>query len=111
MRDPSYLRSLKHYLWHLLAGTRGGLTRIHIIQLLRDRPYNANQLHDRLSMDYKTIQHHLRVLSKRNIITTENEGSYGAMYFLSPLMEENMEMFDEILGKIGQNHKKDKGNG
>ena len=101
--DDIYVRSLKQYLWHLLAGTKGGITRIQIIRLLLERPYNANQIHEKLQLDYKTVQHHLRVLLKRNIITTQDERSYGSMYFISPLMEENMNLFEEILDKIGKN--------
>ena len=101
MKDM-YLRSLRQYLWHLLAGTKGGMTRIDIINLIRDRPYNANQLRRELDLDYKTVQHHLRIMLKRNIITTQDEKSYGSMYFLSPMIEENMGMLEEILGKIGE---------
>ena len=105
MTETGYVISLKRYLWHLLAGSRGGITRIRILLLLRDRPYNANQLHEKLEMDYKTIQHHVRMLMKWNIITTEEEKSYGSMYFLSPLLEENINLLDEILDKIGENDK------
>ena len=104
--EDVYIRSLRQYLWHILAGTKGGVTRIHILSLLRDRPYNANQLHEKLTLDYKTVQHHLRVLSKGNLITTDGEKSYGAMYFISPILEDNMHLLDEIMGKIGKNELK-----
>ena len=102
MEDSGYLLALKRTLWHVLAGTRGGVTRIQILELLRERPYNVNQLHEKMQLDYKTIQHHIRVLTKEKIITTDDERKYGSMYFISPLLEKNMYIFDEILNKTGK---------
>jgi len=102
MEDSGYVMALRRSLWNLLAGTRGGITRIEIIQLLRERPYNANQLHEKLGMDYKTIQHHIRMLTNGNIITPGEGKKYGSVYFLSPLFEANMGLFDEILAKVGK---------
>jgi DNA-binding transcriptional ArsR family regulator len=109
MAEIAYLRSLKHSLWHLLAGTRGGITRIRIIELLRERPYNTNQLREKLSLDYKTIQHHIKVLLDADIITCSDKSKYGSMYFLSPLLEENLQLFNEILEKTGETKLNKKG--
>ena len=103
MEDDPYINSLKFSLWNLLAGTRGGFTRIQIIKLLRERPYNTNQLKDKLKLDYKSVQHHMKVLLDPNIITCGDQKKYGSMYFLTPLLEKNMSLFDEILDKIGEN--------
>jgi len=92
-------RVLKKILWYLIAGTRGGHTRGRIIETLAERPYNANQLSELLSMDYKTVRHHLEVLRKNGIITVEGE-KYGSMYFLSPGMEANISDFKEIWKKV-----------
>ena len=46
-------------------------------------------------MDYRTIRHHLKVLEKNKIITSAGDG-YGTTYFLSPVMEENYVLFEEI---------------
>jgi|GEM_PF-6188817 DNA-binding transcriptional ArsR family regulator len=46
---------LRHLLWYLLAGSRGGETRAKILMALKERPYNANQLTRILSLDYKTV--------------------------------------------------------
>jgi len=103
MEDESgYMMALKHSLWNLLAGSRGGFTRIEIIKLLRARPYNTNQLHEKLGLDYKTIQHHMRMLTNGNIVTAGEGKKYGSMYFLSPLFEANIQLFDEILEKVGE---------
>jgi DNA-binding transcriptional ArsR family regulator len=92
-------RPFKYLLGWLIAGTRGGVTRARIIQTLKETPQNANQLATKLGMDYRTIRHHLEVLEKNRIITSAGEG-YGITYFLSPAMEENYALFEEILEKI-----------
>jgi DNA-binding transcriptional ArsR family regulator len=92
-------RPLKYLLGWLIAGTRGGSTRAKIVKALKETPQNANQLANLLKMDYRTIRHHLEVLEKNKIITSVGEG-YGTTYFLSPAMEENYSLFEEILKKI-----------
>ena len=92
-------RPFKYLLGWLIAGTRGGVTRAKIIQTLNETPQNANQLANKLGMDYRTIRHHLKVLEKNRIITSSGEG-YGTTYFLSPAMEENYGLFEEIVKKI-----------
>ena len=89
-------RPLKYLLGWLIAGTRGGPTRARIIETLKRKPQNANQLATLLGMDYRTIRHHLNVLQKNKIITSVGEG-YGMTYFLSQTMEENYAIFEEIL--------------
>lgn len=93
------VRPLKYLLGWLIAGTRGGATRARIIETLKETPQNANQLANHLKMDYRTIRHHLKVLEKNKIITSAGEG-YGTTYFLSPVMEENYALFEEILKRM-----------
>jgi DNA-binding transcriptional ArsR family regulator len=99
LRLASSERSLKYLLGWLIAGTRGGATRAKIIKILKNTPQNANQLAKQLGMDYRTIRHHLKVLEKNKIITTVGEG-YGVTYFLSPVMEDNYAVFEEILKRM-----------
>ncbi|MGA1848480.1 MAG: ArsR/SmtB family transcription factor [Thermoplasmatota archaeon] len=87
---------MKQVLWYILAGTRGGYNRIRIIDTIRERPYNANQLSDILGMDYRTIRHHLKVLTDNNILARPTGDSYGSMYFLSGIMEKHLGTFEEI---------------
>ena len=98
------LKPAKKLLWWLLAGSSGGLNRGRIINQLRERPMNANELSDALDLDYKTIRHHLRVLQKNNLVTTMGSG-YGTMYFPSELLEEHVETFEKIWAQIGKNIK------
>ena len=99
-------RPLKYLLGWLIAGTRGGLTRAKILKILKETPQNANQLASQLKMDYRTIRHHLEVLQKNRIITSAGEG-YGMTYFLSPSMEENYALFEEIVDKIWKKQKRE----
>jgi DNA-binding transcriptional ArsR family regulator len=92
-------RPLKHLLGWLIAGTRGGVTRAEIIEALRETPLNANQLANLLGKDYRTIRHHLQILQKNGIITSMGD-KYAVTYFLSYEMEENYQLFEEILDKF-----------
>jgi DNA-binding transcriptional ArsR family regulator len=101
------VRPLKYLLGWLIAGTRGGVTRAKILETLRENPQNANQLANLLKMDYRTIRHHLKILQKNRIITSAGNG-YGTTYFLSPEMEENYGVFEEILNKLWKKQKREK---
>jgi DNA-binding transcriptional ArsR family regulator len=92
-------KPLKYLLGWLIAGTRGGPTRARMIKALKESPQNANQLANLLGMDYRTIRHHLEVLEKNKLITTAGEG-YGTTYFLSPPLEDNYAVFEEIMKRI-----------
>ncbi len=96
--DPRF----KRLLWYLIASTRGGINRARILELISSHPANANKIAQELSLDYKTIIHHLEVLSKNGLVITDNEDTYGATYFLTPLMEKNYDSFMEILVKFGK---------
>jgi len=62
-------------LCHLIEDSRGGKTRATILKHLIVKSYNAHQLADTLDLDYKTIRHHLDILSKNGIITRERYGT------------------------------------
>jgi len=91
-------KNLRKALWWLIGGTRGGKNRFRIMMVLESEPMNANQLADRLDLDYKTIEHHLDLLEEHNIITTMGSG-YGKNYFLSDQMEENKDLLEETAKK------------
>lgn len=83
-------------MWYLLAGTRGGEMRAKILYRLHQKPLNANQLATALGVDYKTIQHHLIILTKNGVLTSH--GAYGAVYFLSDGVD--WKQFEEIWERI-----------
>jgi DNA-binding transcriptional ArsR family regulator len=96
--DPRF----KRLLWYLIASTRGGINRARILELINSHPANAHQIAQELKLDYKTVVHHLDVLSQNGLIITDNKDTYGATYFLTPLMEKNYRSFIEILVKFGK---------
>ena len=89
----------KRLLWYLFAGSRGGENRIRIIDVLKERPRNMNQLAEILGVDYKAVQHHIGVLEKNNMVTKIGE-KYGVLYFLSNYLEANIEAFNEVKATI-----------
>jgi DNA-binding transcriptional ArsR family regulator len=95
MPDPE----AKRLLWYLFAGSRGGENRIRIIDLLKDKPQNMNQLAEALGLDYKAVQHHVGVLEKNNMVTRVGE-KYGVLYFISNYLEANVEAFNEVRAAI-----------
>src|SRR5207244_6899444 len=86
--SPNQDKYLRRLLWYLLGGTRGGPNRAEIIKILQNRPCNANQLAETLRVDYKTAQHHVRILEENGLVSLVNKGSYGAVLFLTAKMEE-----------------------
>ncbi|MCH8832854.1 MAG: winged helix-turn-helix transcriptional regulator [Thaumarchaeota archaeon] len=89
----------RRLLWFVFAGSRGGLNRLRIITVLKEKPQNTNQLANELDLDYKAIQHHINVLKKNNLISKEGE-KYGITFFISTFLEVNMETFNEIANKL-----------
>lgn len=89
----------KRLLWFVFSGSRGGLNRLKIISRIKDNPSNINQLAKEMNLDYKAIQHHIRVLEKNNLISKVGE-KYGVAYFVSTFLEVNMRTFEEIEDKL-----------
>lgn len=85
-------------LWYLLAGTRGGPSRIRILELLRISPHNPNQLALALGVDYRTIRHHLRILEQNGLVRRPVGNKYAAPYELAPELSAHYEMVSEIQG-------------
>jgi len=103
MPDPD----AKRVLWFLFAGSRGGENRIRIIDFLKKRPYNINQLAEALGVDYKLVQHHIGVLERNNMVTRAGE-KYAVLYFISNYLEANIEAFNEIQAAIENQNKSGK---
>lgn len=88
---------------YLFIGTKGGYNRLKIITLLQEEPMNANKICERLQLDYKTIQHHLKILEESKIVVTSSpKGTYGAMYFLASYVEKNIAFINDIWVKFGK---------
>ena len=100
-------KQTRKLLFYLFTSTRGGFTRLRIIMSLLDKPYNTHQLSQELELDYKAIQHHMKVLGKNNMVSKIGE-KYGAIFHLSNFLEMNISALDEAIDKLDRkmNHKK-----
>ena len=85
--------------WVLFVRSRGATNRIRIMSALRKRPRNRNQLSKELGIDYKGIQHHLKVLEGNNLVRKIGN-PYGVIYCVSTLFENNEFVFDEIVDRL-----------
>ncbi len=90
---------MKQLIYFLIAGTRGGELRARIIFEINKKPLNANQLSKKLKCDYKTITHHIDILTKNKLIT--KQGNYGGIYFLSETMQNFFQEFEKIWNQFG----------
>ena len=100
-------KQTRKLLLYLFTSTRGGLTRLRIIMNLLEQPYNTHQLSQELELDYKAVQHHMKVLEKNNMVSKIGE-KYGAIFHLSNFLEINITALDEAIDKLDRklNHKK-----
>jgi len=100
-------KQTRKLLLYLFTSTRGGFTRLRIIMHLLDQPYNTHQLSKELHLDYKAIQHHMKVLEKNNMVSKIGE-KYGAIFHLSTFLEINISALDEAIEKLDRkmNYKK-----
>jgi predicted transcriptional regulator len=94
--DPDFRRLLLF----LLGGSRGGENRARIIRSLRAKPSNMNQLAGDLGLQYKAIQHHVRILVNNSLLVASGE-KYGTVYSLNPWFEAHIDIFEQICGKLG----------
>ena len=100
-------KQTRKLLLYLFTSTRGGLTRLRIIIHLLEQPYNTHQLAQKLELDYKAVQHHMKVLEKNNMVSKIGE-KYGAIFHLSNFLEINIGSLDESIDKLDRklNHTK-----
>ena len=98
---------MNYVLHYMLEATRGGPTRRKLLETLLVKPQNANQLAEHVQMDYKTIQHHLKVLEQHQCIASINKGKYGAMYFVTDEIRPDLEETREQFGKTFKKKKGD----
>jgi hypothetical protein len=67
-------------MWYVLHGTRGGPNRRRILDELLRSPANAHQLAGNLSLDYRTVRHHLKLLERSGAVTRPVGDAYATPY-------------------------------
>ena len=96
--DPAF----KRVMMFLFLATKGGGNRIRIVKLLKHEALNANKIGEKLALDYKTVQHHLRILEENDVVVSSSpKGTYGAIYFLSQYFERQIAPIEEMWVKFG----------
>ena len=83
-------------------GSKGGINRVRIVNLINEKPCNAHKISEELKLNYKTVKHHLKLLEETNIITCTKGVRYGALFFISDEMKSNYKIFQKILEDLGE---------
>jgi len=96
----SQYEPFRRLFWWLLVGSKGGRTRLQILGALRLSSANANQLAMMLGLNYKTIQHHLRVLVENRMVSVTGE-KYNVTYMLSPELLANIDILESVVKESG----------
>ncbi len=96
--EPSFKRAMMY----IFVGTRGGYNRARIVELLKEEPQNPHRIAEKLQLDYKTVQHHLRLLEANEVVVTSSPKGYAAVYFLTPYAESHLAALRQMWAKFGQ---------
>jgi DNA-binding transcriptional ArsR family regulator len=94
-----FVRKMEARLWYVLTGTRGGVNRIRILRTVDDQPRNANQVAEELDLHYKTVQHHLDVLTENDILESSGD-EYGAIYLPTSQARNHWDLVEEIIEQV-----------
>jgi predicted transcriptional regulator len=89
----------KEKLSEVFTGMSGRYSRLKIIELLAEEPLNIFQLSKKLGVEYKGVQHNIKVLEQNNMISKVG-GKYGGIYFLSTFLEKNIGELEKIIKKV-----------
>ena len=92
---------LKRTLMLYIAGTRGGSVRLKILMLIDKKPRNINEISEELGLDYKTVQHHIRVLQKSGLVSSLKR-KYDNEYSLSELLKVHKDVLKDISDNMGK---------
>ena len=77
----------------------GRYTRMRIICAITEEPMNTLELSKKLEMDYKTMQHNIKILENNNLIDRQGEG-YGDIFFPSELLSSNIPTLYKVIRKV-----------
>jgi len=84
----------------LLGGSRGGENRAKILSAIKSKPSNLNQLAKVIEVDYRSVQHHMAVLQKNNLVVSAGQ-RYGVVYSIHPYLGYHFQAFEEICTELG----------
>ena len=91
-------------------GTPDRPPRARVVELLGEEPMNAHRISERLKLDYKTVQYHLKLLEENQVIVASSpKAAYGAVYFLTPYVEKHLGVLRQMWPNLGKVTNKAKG--
>jgi DNA-binding transcriptional ArsR family regulator len=90
----------RRLLWFLLGASRGGENRAKILNAVRERPNNLNQLAKLIGVDYRSVQHHMAILQKNNLVQSSGE-RYGVVYSIHPWLDYHIKTFEQVCAQLG----------
>ncbi|PYB67830.1 ArsR family transcriptional regulator [Thermoplasma sp. Kam2015] len=96
--DPEYYDEYRRLIWWLFFGTRGGPMRLRIIEYLKDKPSNLNQISASLGINYRTAEHHAKILEDNGVLVSEGD-KYGKIYYINPAFANKLELIDKFRKK------------
>ncbi len=100
--EPQIEPSFKRLMVYLFVGTRGGQNRAKIVDLISGEPSNPNKISEKLKLDYKTVQHHVKLLEENGVIVASAKDTYGAIYFFTPYFEKHYPTIRMMWAGFGQ---------
>ncbi len=83
----------------VFTGMGGRYTRLRIICAITEESINILKLSKKLNLDYKTVQHNIKVMEENNFIVREGTG-YGDMFFVSELISSNLPTLYYVIRKV-----------
>lgn len=93
--------SVDHEILWILVGSKGGRTRARILEIISEKPMNANQLAEMLGLNYHTITYNMNVLIKSRLVDVEGP-RYGQVYYPSKIFTSNINTFKKIIHAAAQ---------
>lgn len=86
---------MREALYRTFVGSRGGETRMRIVEEIFLKPRNANELAKDLGVDYSTVRHSLDVMRKAQLIFGGT--GYGGTYHLTPEFLGLLQEYDVLI--------------
>jgi len=83
----------------VFTGMSGRYTRMRIICAITEEPMNSLELSKKLKLDYKTIQHNIKVLESNSLVDRQGEG-YGDIFFPSDMISSNLPTLYKVIRKV-----------
>ena len=91
----------------VFTGMSGRYTRMRILCAITEYPLNTLEISKKLGLDYKTIQHNIKVLESNGLIVRQGEG-YGDLFFPSDLLSSNLPTLYKVIRNVEMKLEKSK---